>query len=958
MGLAVESGKNLGTARAYVFGPFRLVPSERILLRDGEPEALTPKAFDLLRLLVESAGHLLTREELIRALWPTTVVEEANLSWNVRAARKALGDEGDAPRYIETVRGHGYRFIAPVTEESPADPGGAGPGSRRRRGWIVAATGAVLLAAAALAAILWWPRPFAGRRTTAGVRGRPAVAVLGFQNLSADRRAEWVGTALTEMVGTDLAAGGELRTAPAMDVARVRREFNLPAGGAVLNRRMLGALHDNLGAGYVATGAYLLLGSGDAAQLRVDVKLIDTASGSTVAALSETGSRGELFDLVRSIGIGLRERLGVASLSSAEESEVRASIPASPGAARAYADGLRALEAGDAVGARKSLEAAVAAEPDFPLAYVRLAQAWLDLGDEVNARAAAQKALANAAGLSRPQKLLIDGLYREAGHEWGQAVQDYRALFTFYPDDLQYGLLLARAQANAGRLKDSLATVATLRKLPPPAGNDPRVDLAEAYSADDLGDNQRAATAAARAAATAKVRGATLLQAEALSHLGRTDNLIGRYAEAAAHLGEARRLYEQVGGDALGLGITLERLGNLHDAQGDYAAAVRIYADAGDIFARVGNRYWQGAALNNIGNVYYHRNQLDKAQHYYELALPMFRDIHRDLTASYVLNNLAVISDDRGDAAGAIKNYREALALRRAAGAEAAEADTLLNLGHAYWSVGEFEQAHRVLNEAMAIYVKEKDEPDQSYVMAALADIDVQKDRLAAARRGYAQALAIRKAKGMGNDTAEAERDLAEVALLTGDPELAEKFAEPAVAGYRSEKAGTDEARARAVLGLAYLGEGRENAARAQLRALERLYPSIESGDAKWNLDIQTARLQAGLGDTEAAVRSLRATIDGTAKLGLTTLAYQARLALARVEAGAGLSDRARGEVGRLAEEAGNAGYLLVAREANALLVSAGRAPPGAPASVSRPPSSRSSRRSEAGRRAALPASR
>ncbi len=304
-----------GNGAIYAFGPFRVVAAERLLLRDGEPVELTAKGFDLLLLLVESAGCLKSREALIEALWPTTVVEEHSLTWNVSAVRKALDDEGKAPRYIETVRGHGYRFIAPVAVEGRDESEKAGTGGRRRS-WIAAAVGVSVVAVAAIGLFVWL-YPFGGKPPSAVPPQRPAIAVLGFRNLSNDRQADWIGTALTEMVGTDLAAGGELHVAPAMAVAQVRREFNLPAGGAQLNGNMLGALRTNLAASYVTTGAYLLLGHGKSARLRVDVKLIRTESGASVATFSETGSRDELFSLVRSLGVGLRQRLGVAALSLA-----------------------------------------------------------------------------------------------------------------------------------------------------------------------------------------------------------------------------------------------------------------------------------------------------------------------------------------------------------------------------------------------------------------------------------------------------------------------------------------------------------------------------------------------------------------------------------------------------------------------------------------------------------------
>jgi eukaryotic-like serine/threonine-protein kinase len=105
--------------RAYRFGQFLIDPSERLLLRDDTSIALTPKAFDLLVLLVENAGHLLEKELLMNRLWSDTFVEEANLSNNISLLRKALGEGENGTRYIETIPKRGYRFIADV--ELPYD---------------------------------------------------------------------------------------------------------------------------------------------------------------------------------------------------------------------------------------------------------------------------------------------------------------------------------------------------------------------------------------------------------------------------------------------------------------------------------------------------------------------------------------------------------------------------------------------------------------------------------------------------------------------------------------------------------------------------------------------------------------------------------------------------------------------------------------------------------------------
>jgi DNA-binding winged helix-turn-helix (wHTH) protein/TolB-like protein/Flp pilus assembly protein TadD len=100
----------------YGFGPFLLDPRERLLLQEGQSIPLTPKAFDLLVFLVERAGHLVEKNELLKVVWQGSVVEEGNLSVTISVLRKALNDDRDLHPYIETVSKRGYRFVAEVKQ--------------------------------------------------------------------------------------------------------------------------------------------------------------------------------------------------------------------------------------------------------------------------------------------------------------------------------------------------------------------------------------------------------------------------------------------------------------------------------------------------------------------------------------------------------------------------------------------------------------------------------------------------------------------------------------------------------------------------------------------------------------------------------------------------------------------------------------------------------------------------
>src|SRR5215813_6533301 len=105
--------------RQFVFAPFRLDPVNEQLWQEEELVPLRPKLFAVLRHLVEHAGRLVTREELLKAVWPTSVVSESVLRGTIRELRDVLGDDANTARFVETVPHRGYRFIAPLSTTLP-----------------------------------------------------------------------------------------------------------------------------------------------------------------------------------------------------------------------------------------------------------------------------------------------------------------------------------------------------------------------------------------------------------------------------------------------------------------------------------------------------------------------------------------------------------------------------------------------------------------------------------------------------------------------------------------------------------------------------------------------------------------------------------------------------------------------------------------------------------------------
>src|SRR5215469_3928184 len=283
------SRKSLEIHGIYEFGDLRLEPGERRLLRDNSPIPLTPKAFDLLLFLVQHNNRLLTKDELMTAVWPDAMVEEGNLTVTISALRKALG-ECETRHYIETVPKKGYRFVVPVTEITPEEgqEGGAGvadatesgphvlqgpavfPASESavtlsaapRRFWsrFAVLVGAILLMlAAGLAYVAWHGR--SGRRQASLPPHR--LAVIPFRNLRASANDDFLGFSLADAIITKLGYVSQLGVRPSYAVERYRAQpIDIPRVASELNADAL------------LTGTFLH----DGDDLRIACQLIDARS--------------------------------------------------------------------------------------------------------------------------------------------------------------------------------------------------------------------------------------------------------------------------------------------------------------------------------------------------------------------------------------------------------------------------------------------------------------------------------------------------------------------------------------------------------------------------------------------------------------------------------------------------------------------------------------------------------
>src|SRR5688572_4537262 len=277
----------------YQFGDFRLDVEERALLRrDGTAVPLTPRVFDTLRYLVEHSGRVLDKEVLMEAVWPDAVVEENNLAQNISTLRRVFGESPGSQRYIVTVPGRGYRFIAEVSRQANGElPAAAGPTSpspaaaivstpRAEDARVVAALPStratpakilwigLILCAVAAAAYFTWGRRASTPPLPATIVAPPGVAipeksiaVLPFENLSDDSRNAYFATAVQDEILSNLARLADLKVIS-------RTSASLYKTGNPRNVREIG---EQLGVAHLVEGSVQHAGN----RVRVNAQLID-----------------------------------------------------------------------------------------------------------------------------------------------------------------------------------------------------------------------------------------------------------------------------------------------------------------------------------------------------------------------------------------------------------------------------------------------------------------------------------------------------------------------------------------------------------------------------------------------------------------------------------------------------------------------------------------------------------
>lgn len=799
------------------------------------------------------------------------------------------------------------------------------------------------------------PRKAGTQPAVSTIPSRRSVAVLGFKNSSGRAEAAWLSTGLSEMLTTELGTGEHLRTVAEENVARAKLDLSLSDADSLAKDTLM-RVRDNLGSDYVVLGSFVALGKESGGQIRVDMRLQDARTGETIGVVSETGKESELFELVSRAGRDLRSKLGIGNISEAEAGSVRAAIPTNPEASRLYAKGLDKLRVFDALSARDLLEKAVVADPNYAMAHSALSAAWSSLGYDAKAADEAKKAFDLSGNLPREARLSIEGRYYEVTRNWPKAVEVYRTLWTFAPDNLDYGLRLAQAQTTASLSKDALETVDSLRALPLPASDDPRIDLAEEAAARAQSDFKRELAAAVRATEKGQKLGARLLVARAELAQARSYYSLGDLQQFQASAEMARRIYAEAGdrsGEAgalhnLATGNydhgdrasaqkmqresleTCRKIGNkrcMADAlnsigvglkdEADFAGARQAYEQAIVIRRETGDRIGEAIEVNNIAVLLYEQGKFAAARKEYEQSLAITREIGEKRGIARALTNLAILLHQQGQLEESRKIHEQSLAIRREIGDKSGIALALNNMASVLLDEGDLDATQKALDEQLIIFQQSNNQRGISYAMFIQGQVQEAEGKLDEARKTQEQVLATRNKLGEKTTAEDSLLALAQLSIVQGRPADAETAARQVIEQAKAENARGNELSARAMLARSLLAQGKSAEAEKEIHVAEAAAIAGEDRLLAMGVTTSAALIHATNAKAAEASKNLTGVLAEATRLHCGRCELEARLVLGQVELKQGKKAAARERLAALERDATAKGFLLVAREAH-----------------------------------------
>jgi serine/threonine protein kinase/tetratricopeptide (TPR) repeat protein len=769
---------------------------------------------------------------------------------------------------------------------------------------VAAAIALVLLAT--FGGYLWRKRALAHRE--------PTVAVVGFRNNTGESTYDWLSTELSETLTADLGDSMGVHTVATDEVAKLRTELSVPPNQS-MERENLSAVRQALGANYLVMGSYTVAEVGPEETLNLDVHMED-ANGDRPASFHQSGPAKEYGKLVTEVAAEVRQKLGKTRLADTETAQLQNIYPSDSKARRLYFEALEKLRSFDAPAALDLLKQASEVEPSNTVIHSALADTWSQLKHDHEAAEEARKAadLARQTSLPFEYVVLAQGHAEEMNKNWDAAIKDYGLLFPHYKH-LNYGLQLAQVQREGGHTKEALDTLGALAALPPPIGNDPRIDIerARVYAAE--GDFNSELSSAQAALREATRRNARLMQANAQLELYWAHRNLGQVDEAYSACNEAQTLFSAFG-DTVSAAVALNDLGTWLTDRGRYAEAKQLYDRVIEVNQRAGAQKDLAGACVNAAQVLDFMGKPDDAEEYIKRALAAAIPIGDKYNETLARILRGEILAKQGHTSEAEQEIQHALTLARETDNESTEAIALSNLAQIQ-SETDTERSLSTYRVVLRMRREKGDQPAAAICLMNMGNIFFRTGNVTAARVNYQEALGIDTQLKNKIGIAQDLTSLAEVDLERGDLRDAQDKSLQAIKDFRENQDLDNESAATSVLVRVFVAKRDAPEATPYVKRIQEI--ASKDPETQFYGRLSLAEYLGGSGKRDEAIQLIASLPADAKNAGMNFIALKARLELVRLKTEPRPSAELSKELSSIQAEARRFGFGLLIQQAKSL---------------------------------------
>jgi len=529
-----------------------------------------------------------------------------------------------------------------------------------------------------------------------------ALAIMPFRNASGDAKDDWIGASLADMLSTDIGQSAHLRTVSTDRLHQVLSDLSI-GPQTTIGPETVRRVAEFSSADVVVSGQYARFGD----QIVIDATIRDMKTDQSIPVKAQALAK-DLPVAIDSLADAVRKNLSL-SPDVLQELKSQSFKPNSTSveALRSYNEGLSLIREGKNLDSLKSFQTATKLDPQFALAFSRLAESQSELGFETDAEGASRRAveLATSEDLPLPEKYLITASRARIIKDNKQAIDAYQNLAKSWPSDVDVQYNLGKLYVDTGDYAKAREVFAKI------LGTDPKniKALWEMGVVENiLGNPQAALDSLSKGMNLATQVGNQEQQALMLLSTGISYRHLNRPDEAMRNVEESIAINEKIGqkrGVAAGLG---ERA-NLQARKGNTEAALSDLNKALVLLREIGMKKEVGYTLVDLGNVYESRGERDQALGRYKEALQIQRETGDQNYEALCLNNIAEVYLAKGDTENAFTYYQQALQLREKLGIPAAIAETLGGIADIYIQTGQYDAALTSLMRALELSRKTGD---------------------------------------------------------------------------------------------------------------------------------------------------------------------------------------------------------------------------------------------------------